>query len=110
MTPEQSAFAFVLPEDNTLTIQDQFLAFHRLNPWVYRELVSLARQMKARGRQEIGIGMLWEVLRWNYYQQTAGDSEWKLNNNFRSRYARLIMASEPDLFDIFETRILRSLP
>jgi hypothetical protein len=89
------------------SIEEAFADFHRLNPWVYHALVRLARQVTQRGHSRIGIGMLFEVLRWEWYTaSTAGD--YKLNNNYRSRYARLIAANEPDLADVFETRELRA--
>lgn len=83
-----------------------FLAFHSANPQIYDALVRLARQAKAKGRRRAGIGMLWEVLRWEYFISTTG-SQWKLNNNLRSRYARLIMRREHDLTNFFEIRELR---
>lgn len=90
------------------TISDKFQAFHEENPRVYAELVSLARKARAkRPNQKIGIGMLYEVLRWNVYLRTQGD-EYKLNNDWWSRYARLIEEREPDLRNAFETRALRS--
>jgi hypothetical protein len=39
--------------------------------------------------------------------KTVGD-DFKLNNNYHSRYARLIMEREPGLDGFFETRGLRS--
>jgi hypothetical protein len=89
------------------SLTEQFIRFHRANPWVYDALVTLARDLVHRGHRRVGIGMLFEVLRWQYQMRTVGD-DFKLNNNFRSRYARLIMGSEPDLADVFETRELRS--
>lgn len=90
-----------------MTIDADFLAFHSANPHIYDALVSLARRAKAAGRRKAGIGMLWEVLRWDIFIRTTG-TEYKLNNNYRSRYARLIMHREPDLADFFETRVLTS--
>jgi len=87
-----------------ITIDAQFEEFHRNNPEVYEELVRLARQMKARGHKRIGIKMLWEVLRWERAMKTTDQTEWKLNNNYTSRYARLIMENEPDLKGFFVTR------
>jgi len=90
------------------TIQEQFEEFHRLNPSVYRRLAAMARQLLARGRKKIGIAMLFEVLRWQYYVNTNDpSSEWKLNNNYRSRYARL-MAKEPEFSEVFEVRELKA--
>lgn len=93
--------------DEARTATQKFWQFHRANPDVYVQLVRLARQMRARGRAQYGIGSLFEVLRWHRALETEGDP-FKLNNNWRSRYARLIAAQEPDLSDFFETRQLRS--
>jgi len=91
------------------TIEDQFKIFHLMNPWVYDLLVNQARYLRFRGHQRVGIGMLFEVLRWKQMMTTDDPhSEFKLNNNYRSHYARLIMANEPDLVGIFELRELRT--
>lgn len=92
------------PNPETL-IRDAFHRFHTENPHVYRHLVKLARRAKLRGANRIGIGMLFEVLRWQNILETGGD-DFKLNNNYRSYYARRIMELEPDLFGIFELRKL----
>lgn len=98
------AFVPALPGD---TIDEAFTNFHNANPWVYTALVQLARDLIRRGHRRIGIGMLFEVLRWQWSLGTADPaSDYKLNNNYRSRYARLIMTQEADLMDVFETRTL----
>lgn len=89
------------------TIQESFEAFDELNPHVFDYLVRLAMQARRAGAQRIGIGSLFEKLRWDYMIQT-GDFEFKLNNNFRSRYARKIMDEVPELRGMFEVRNLRS--
>lgn len=87
----------------------EFIAFHRANPHVYDELVRLARDLKDRGHTKIGIGMLFEVLRWQRMMHTSDPhSSFKLNNNYRSRYARRIMRREEDLAGFFEIRRLHS--
>lgn len=92
-----------------LTLQQAFDDFHRRNPHVYVALVRMARTVKAAGRERVGIGMLFEVLRWDYLVNTSHSvDDFKLNNNHRSRYARLIMEQERDLADFFETRGLRA--
>lgn len=90
------------------TIQERFAAFHAAHPEVYAELVELARTARRAGRSRIGIGMLWEVLRWERTLRGVEEGGFKLNDHFRSRYARLLMEREPDLAGIFETRELRS--
>lgn len=89
------------------TIQEKFESFHELNPWVYSALVRLTADWVARGRTRIGMKMLTEVLRWEYGRQTVGD-EFKINNNFTSRYVRLLVAEHPEFADAFHTRELRA--
>ena len=61
----------------------------------------------AKGHRHAAIGMLFEVLRWEHGRATEGD-QFKLNNNYRSRYARLIMTNHPELNGMFHTRTLTS--
>jgi hypothetical protein len=96
----------VVPRSATAADRE-FLGFHEANPEVYAELRDLARQAVARGRKCASIKMLFEVVRWERYLRTT-DPDFKLNNNFHSRYARLLMAREPELRGLFELRELRS--
>lgn len=90
-------------------IQVEFEAFHWRHPAVYSGLVRLARLGLARGHRKLGIGQLYEVLRWEWMIEGLPDGleGFKLNNNYRSRYARLIMAQEPGLGGVFDTRCLK---
>lgn len=92
------------------TIQQQFEEFHFRHPTVYIGLCRLARRAKAAGRDVMGMGMLFEVLRWEWIISGLPDEaeEFKLNNNYRSRYARLIMEQEPDLGGFFPIRALQA--
>jgi len=84
-------------------LAERFRDFHTGHPEVYATLVRLARQWVARtGRRRISIAALFERCRWELELQT--DESPALNNSFRSFYARAIMANEPDLADVFETR------
>ena len=53
-------------------------------------------------------GMLFEIVRWRRGVVTVIGDGFRLNNNYRSRYARLIESQEPDLEGIFDTRELRA--
>lgn len=86
------------------TTAARFEEFHRRNPTVYRTLVRLAREwVNSTGRNKVGIGALYEVARWQIAIDT-NDPDYKINNDFRAYYSRLIMAQEPDLADLFELR------
>jgi hypothetical protein len=89
-------------------IQIGFERDMRERPFVYTELVKLAKLAQSRGWKHYGIGSLYEVLRWHRHIEYGPDEDFKLNNNFRSRYARKIMDDNPELRDFFETRKLTS--
>jgi hypothetical protein len=95
-----------LPATNTAS--DAFLRYHMQHPQVYDELVKMARQWKASGKPHCSIKMLWEVLRFNFGVQIDHEDGFRLNNNYTSRYARLIMGREDDLEGLFETRELHT--
>lgn len=87
--------------------EDKFSKFHHANPWIYNTLVSLARQLREKGRTRYGIKALIEVTRWHFFTQIStdgNDQDFKINNDFTALYARLIMRQEPDLKGFFETR------
>jgi hypothetical protein len=90
---------------NKSKLAKKFDEFHAANPHVYEALVVLARRFRERRRDaKTGIGMLYEVLRWEYYLNTTSDDEYKLSNSYRAFYARLIMQNEHDLEGIFNTK------
>lgn len=108
MNQPELEFAPVVPEAKENSIFARFQRFHVNNPEVYNNLVRLAREFRSKGsnhNRTMGIGMLYEVLRWNYYLSIDSIEEYRLSNDFRASYARLIMATEPDLKDAFNTRI-----
>ena len=89
------------------SLQERFEAFHRANPAVYAALKRLALDMRRKGVRRYGIGGLFELMRWSYAVQTQGD-EYRLNNDYRSRYARMLMNDVADLAGFFEVRELQS--
>ena len=109
-TPHQVELEFtpVLPEPKEVGIYARFLKFHANNPEVYNNLVRLAREFRSQSfnlNRKMSISMLIEVLRWNYFIEVdQGEEEFKLSNDFRAPYARLIMQQEQDLTDAFNTR------
>jgi len=86
-------------------IEEAFLVFHRANPDVYTELVRRAKALRARGWTRGSINQIFESLRHDRKLKTnPGDDPFKLNNNHRPCYARLIMDAEPTLAGWFEIR------
>lgn len=91
------------------TIQERFNAFHAANPQVFEHLVKLTQEKFVRGRERAGLKALWEQLRWSIAVgniQIMGD--YQLNNDFTSRYTRLLVEMYPAYRGLFEQRHLRS--
>lgn len=84
-------------------LEASFWEFHRANPEVYETLVVLAFQWKKFGGRKIGINALSERVRWEIAIRTCG-SQFKLNNNHRPFYARMLMENEPELAGLFALR------
>lgn len=84
-------------------LEASFWEFHLANPEVYSTLVRLAESARRCGVRKIGIGALFERLRWEMALQTDG-GEFKLNNNHRAFYARMLMENEPQLAGLFALR------
>ncbi len=89
------------------SIQDRFEAFHAANPWVADALEALVRDWLRRGHTRVGLKMCVEIVRWQHGRQTNG-AEFKLDNTFTSRYARLLIERNPEWVDALETRQLKA--
>jgi len=93
------------------TIRQRFNAFHKANPRVYDMIVRLSLQVKNQfGLQKCGVSLIYERMRWLHLQAgTSGEEPFKLSNDFRAEYARLIMLNEPGLQGFFNVRTLRRM-
>ena len=91
-------------------LAERFADFHQAHPEVYAALTRLTRQAHDAGARRIGIAQLFEVLRWEWVLSAlpASNEAWKLNNDYKSRYSRLIMHREPWAAGMFETRRLHT--
>ena len=85
----------------------KFQEFHAENPQVYTALRDRALQLKRKGWNHYGIKAIVEVVRFHRALETT-DPDFKLNNNYSSRYARILMDEEPELAGFFQTRELKS--
>tara|TARA_R100000315_G_C5085777_1_gene49516 strand:- start:144 stop:413 length:270 start_codon:yes stop_codon:yes gene_type:complete len=79
------------------------MAFHAANPHVYQELIRICRFVRGRGVKRWGIAACFERLRWLSQFEVQGDDPYRLNNNFRAWYSRLLN-NEPGLEGLFEVR------
>lgn len=94
--------------DADLSIAERFELFHANNPWVFEALEALTADWLARGHRRVGVKQMFEVIRWQYGRETSGDQGFRCNNDFTSRYARLLIERHPEWDDAIETRRLRA--
>ena len=105
LTIVEAGTAEAQDEKHKLSLREQFVAFHRENPQVYTALRELALDLNDQGHGKWSINGLFEVLRWRHAMMVSDPhSDFKLNNNYRAFYARLLMAQEPVLDGFFELR------
>lgn len=92
-----------------MTIQERFDKFHRDNPEVYELFKRFSWELVRSGRLRYSADAIIHRIRWHYavnvdYQKNG---DFKMNNNFSSRYARKLIAESPSFDEFFETRELK---
>ena len=89
------------------TIEERFQAFHVANPAVYMCILQLTKERFLRGSLRHGMKAMWEQLRWRIatgnLRLAAG---YHFNNDYTSRYARLVVKEVPAYRGLFELRKL----
>ena len=88
-------------------IDDRFKEFHLSHPHIFDLFCRFALQVKERGKK-IGAKAIAERIRWEIYFEKPAKDEYKINNSFVSRYARLAVEKYPDLITVFNFRSLKS--
>jgi DNA-binding GntR family transcriptional regulator len=88
----------------TSTITERFQSWLAENEDFYNTLAEMARQFLAEtGSNKLGIQQLIEAARWNHSIRTRS-ADFKINNDYGSFLARLLMHDHADLVDVFDIR------
>ena len=90
------------------TNRERFEQFHSDNPHVYDVRVSISREGRRRGMSQWSIAGAFEVARYERRFSTT-DESFKIRNDFKPHYARLIMEREGDLKGFFIIKELTAL-
>jgi hypothetical protein len=91
------------------TIQDRFNQFHFDNPHIYYLLLKLTDEQHKRGKIRCGIRTFYEYIRWNVsLGKVKINGVFKLNDNYTSRYVRLLVRANPQYKHMVRLRTLRS--
>lgn len=84
-----------------------FAEYHARNPQVYELFKKFSRQVKVAGHKHFGAKAIIERIRWEVAVQTRDFQGFKVNNNFTSRYVRLLERECPEFVGFFKKRALR---
>lgn len=101
-----------------MDIQTAFETFHRAHPEIFLMIVKEADRAIRMKKKKFSVKAIGNYIRWNVFieseQETLfnkkGDkTQFKLNDAFFSRYARLLIITYPHMKDFIEMRDLRAL-
>lgn len=89
--------------------EERFQRLLREHPEVYELFRVRAWQLRNRGKRHISADSICHYLRDETPIDTrTGEDTYRINNDFSSRFARLLIAEEPSFSAYIETRRLRS--
>lgn len=80
-----------------------FIEFHNRNRHILRLYVRFARELQHAGHKRASIALITERIRWEHAVEVNYTDEFKINNNFRAHYAR-ILNKMPEFAGMFATR------
>jgi hypothetical protein len=84
-------------------MEHEFVDFDRNNPQVYIALERAALDLLKEGARRVGVSRITEELRYDPQLRTSG-APFKLNNDFRALYARLLLHRHPELVGVIDIR------
>ena len=94
-------------ELNGHSIEEGFNKFNKENPHIYNAFEEQAFKAIERGRKKISSKLIINWIRWNETLRSS-DKNFKINDAYQSRYARLFIQNHPKYENVFELRKLRS--
>ena len=84
------------PRTRKEELREECQAFHEAHTRVWILFDRFTWELIARGCKHGGVGNVWERIRWETIEAQTGESEFKLNNNYRAFYGRRWMKMNPE--------------
>jgi hypothetical protein len=80
----------------------KFYQYHKANPEVAGWFLQAAQSLrKKQNRKRYGIGALTEQIRWDVQQGIIKTDHFRISNDIRACYARLVLMRDPSLCGLF---------
>jgi hypothetical protein len=86
----------------------KFAEYHHENPDIYAAFKRAAFKVRRTGRTHFGAKCIMEYVRFQTAVSGAHLDGFKINNNFTSRYVRMLETDCPEFDGFFEKRQIRS--
>ena len=84
-----------------------FAEYHARNPQVFELFRKFSEQVRETGHKHFGAKAIMERIRWEVAIKTSESDGFKVNNNFTSRYVRLLERERPEFVGLFRKRKLK---
>jgi len=97
----QSIFSFCQPGSSERTIWEQFEEYDQRHPEVWELFQEFAHLARDRGRSRYSARAIMHRIRWERDVEQTVDEPFKISNLWSSRYARKLIASDPEYWDGF---------
>ena len=101
MENDHPEFNFDKPKKLKKSLWERYHVYHNANPHVMSILVNMAYEVSRSGQRNIGINMLFEVLRWKINIETVKTEGFKISDPLAAVYVRFILRNHPDLRGVF---------
>ena len=95
-------------ENRCEEMREQVKAYHKEHPEVWRLFTMFTFQMIDSGKKNYSVSSIWERIRWHKDAGSDGETQFKINNNYRAFYARAFMEKYPLHKGFFRTRKQKS--
>jgi hypothetical protein len=90
------------------TLDEKFFEYHHKNPHIYYLFEKFAREIKRSGQARYSMRTIMHRVRWHIDVDTIGENQFKMNNDYSSRFARLLVRLNPEFAGFFRMRKLKT--
>lgn len=91
------------------SVIEKFRTYHLSHPKVFILFKQYANEMIKSGREHYSAEIIINQIRWHHDIQSKGADVFKISNDFKPLYARLLVFKYPEFKDFFQFRQVRSL-
>lgn len=72
-----------------------FFKFHQERPELYDEIKSIAHRIMQKTNRSVSFSMIYETARFEVFIRDTNEEVFKMNNNYRAAYSRMLLREFP---------------